>query len=43
MYPPKTVSGNTAHLPSPEERIDECIHAGQSVVLEALFDGIIPC
>ena len=31
-----------AHLPGPEEWIDESIHAGQGKVLEALLDGRVP-
>ena len=33
---------NATYLPSPEEWVDESIHAGQGKVHETLLDGIIP-
>lgn len=36
------MSENAAHLPSPEERINESIHASQGEIHETLLDSIIP-
>ena len=36
------MTGNTTHLPGPEERVYESIHTGQGKVLETRLDGVIP-